>query len=59
MVTISVEALIRDDVEEKGSVVSAAAWAGRASARGRVQGAILAVKRGLVEREIDVVRDLR
>jgi hypothetical protein len=59
MVAISVEALIPSDVEEKGSVVSAAAWAGRASARGRVQRGILAVKRSLVEREIDVVRDPR
>lgn len=59
MVAISVEALIRGDVEEKGSVVSAAAWAGRASVCVGVQRGILAVKRSLVEREIDVVRDPR
>jgi hypothetical protein len=52
-------AFIRSDIEEKGSVVSAAAWAGRARAGGWVQRGILAVKRGLVEREIDVVRDPR
>jgi hypothetical protein len=55
----SVKALIRDDVEAKGSVVSAAAWASGATARTRVQRGILAVKRSFVEREIDVVRDPR
>jgi hypothetical protein len=59
VVTGCIEALIASYIREERRVVSAAAWAGGASACCRVEGVVLAVEGRFVQREIDVVRNPR